>query len=418
MKYPKVLVLSIPPWNSTSNTFSELFSGWDKNSIANIYCRGGIPTSDVCNRYFCINESAVVKSIIKRGVKTGGIVEKAEETKSVSAKKSPKHSELLSMIRDILWKIGKWNSPELKKFITDFNPDVILFPIESYTHFNNLSREVVKLTGKKAIGFLWDDNFTYKPHPTDVFFLIRRFFVRRNIKKTVTSCSKLFAINEKMQKEIKEVLGRDSVIITKGISSEISADVRERIFPIKLCYAGKLIIGRDKTLALLSKAVKEVNGEDNKFELSIYSQTELSEKQKNEINLSGNVLKGAVSREELKKIYEEADLLVFAEALSGKDKYAARLSFSTKITDYLSAGKAILALSPRDIAPTETLSENGTAIIAESYEELVKTLRFIAADPNVLNTHAERSELLAKLNHNINTIREKLYKELSEIERN
>lgn len=416
MKYPKVLVLSIPPWNNTSNTFSDLFSGWDKNSIANIYCRGGKPESDVCDRYFCINESAVIKSILKRGIKTGSTVERGEKTNSVSPKKSPKHSEILSMARDILWKMGKWNSAELKSFIKDFDPDVILFPIEGYTHFNNIARETVKLTGKKAIGYLWDDNFTYKPHPTDILFLIRRFFVRRNIKKTVASCTKLFAINEKMQKEIKDVFGRDSVIITKGISPEVSADVRERNFPIKLCYAGKLIIGRDETLALLSKAIKEVNGEENKFELSVYTQTSLSEEQKKNLNLSGNVLKGAVPREELRKIYADTDILVFAEALSGKDKYAARLSFSTKITDYLSAGKPILALSPRDIAPTETLSQNGTAIIAESYEELVKTLRFIAADPDVLNIHAERSEMLAGLNHNINTIREKLYKEISEIE--
>ncbi len=418
MKYPKVLVLSIPPWNNTSNTFSDLFSGWDKDSIANIYCRGGKPTSDVCDRYFCINESAVIKSVLKRGIKTGFTIKRSEDIKSSSAKKNPKHSELLSMARDILWKMGKWNSSELKSFIKDFDPDVILFPIESYTHFNNISREVVKLTGKKAIGFLWDDNFTYKPHPTDIVFLIRRFFVRRNIKKTVTSCTKLFAINEKMQKEIKEVFSRDSVIITKGISPDTQADIRERSFPIKLCYAGKLIIGRDKTLSLLSKAIKEVNGNENKFELSVYSQTELSEKQKNEINASGNVLKGSVSREDLRKIYVDSDLLVFAEALSGKNKYAARLSFSTKITDYLSAGKAILALAPRDIAPTETLSYNDTAIIAENYDEIVGTLRFIAADPDVLNTHAGRSELLANTQHNINTIREKLYKEISEIEGN
>ncbi len=418
MKYPKVLVLSIPPWNNTSNTFSDLFSGWDKDALANVYCRDGKPTSDVCDKYFCINEAAVIKSILKRNLKTGCVTERTEETKNLGSGKSPKHSEILSLVRDILWKLGRWNTKELKEFIKDFDPDVILFPIEGYCHFNNIARTVVKLTGKKGIGFLWDDNFTYKPHPSSLSFLLRRFFVRRNVKKTVAVCDKIFAINSKMQKEIKEVFGRDSVIITKGVEQSVTADVRERSFPIRLCYAGKLIIGRDKTLALLSKAIKEVNKEEKKFELSVYTQTALSDEQKNSLNISGDVLKGAVPREELKKIYKETDLLVFAEALSGKDKYAARLSFSTKITDYLSSGKAIFAIAPRDIAPTETLSQNGTAIIAENSDEIVKTLRFIASDPNVLNTHAERSELLSKAEHNITVIREKLYKEISEIEHN
>lgn len=412
MNYPKVLVLSIPAWNSTSNTFSILFEGWPKDKIANIYLRGGKPSSNVCSEYFWINEAAVIKSIIKRSLKTGKRVEAEEENKkSSTSKKQIKHSEILSMVRDCLWMLGRWKTPELKEFIKNFNPDVILFPIEGYSHFNNISRYAVSLTGKKAVGYLWDDNFTYKPHPYGLTFLFRRFFIRKNVKKTVSICNNLLSINKKMQKEVKEVFGRDSVIITKGISTEnIFPENKERSFPIKLCYAGKLIIGRDKTLALLSKAINEVGSD--KFELSIYSQTVLDEKTQSEINISGNVLKGAVPFSELEKIYKENDILVFAEALEGKCRNSARLSFSTKITDYLKAGKAILALAPSDIAPTEALLEQNSVLFSDNYEKTVKLLKGLIKNPDIINNYSEKTVSLAKENYDLQEIKKLLYKEL------
>lgn len=412
MNYPKVLVLSIPAWNSGSNTFSVLFEGWPKDKIANIYCRGGLPTSDVCSNYFRINESAVIKSILKKGIKTGDRVLRQQDEAKSTASKKVKHSELLSIIRDLLWKLGKWDSEELFRFVDEFSPDVVLFPIEGYSHFNNIARRIISYKGVPAVGYLWDDNFTYKVHPGNPLFLLRRFFIRRNIRKTVTACKSLLSINEKMKREVKETFGRDSVIITKGIDRDVIPDIRERKKPIKLCYAGKLIIGRDKTLSVLSAAINEVNGGENYFELSVYTQTALSKKQISKLNVSGNVLKGAVSRDELQEIYKDSDILVFAEALSGKHRNAARLSFSTKITDYLSAGKAILALAPRDIAPTEALSKMDSAMIASDYGETVKLLRKLKENPDIINDYSLRSRDLAVSKHNINDIREKLYKEL------
>ena len=57
--------------------------------------------------------------------------------------------------------------------------------------------------------------------------------------------------------------------------------------------------------------------------------------------------------QEIQRILQYADVVVFAEALEGKEANIAKLSFSTKITDYISNGKCVLAIGKRYIAPID-----------------------------------------------------------------
>ncbi len=70
---PRVLVTSIPCWNNRtgSNTLSSLLAGYGENEIANIFLKNDTPNSGVCNRYFCISEGAVLRSIVQRPIPTG-----------------------------------------------------------------------------------------------------------------------------------------------------------------------------------------------------------------------------------------------------------------------------------------------------------------------------------------------------------
>ena len=70
---PKVLVVGINPWidNTGINTLINFFDGWDKNSIAHIYTRAKLPNTNMCDKFFRISEPKVMKSVIKRSIKTG-----------------------------------------------------------------------------------------------------------------------------------------------------------------------------------------------------------------------------------------------------------------------------------------------------------------------------------------------------------
>ena len=92
------------------------------------------------------------------------------------------------------------------------------------------------------------------------------------------------------------------------------------------------------------------------------------------LNSNGCHFKGSVPKSEVKQIQKEADIVVFVESLDKKHRMDARLSFSTKLTDYFSSGKCIFAIGDKSIAPIQYLQENNAAIIATEYSQIEEKL--------------------------------------------
>lgn len=429
--FPRILVSSVDVWNETSgsDTFTNLLSGYNNENIANIYIRSGKPTSQVCNKYFFISENAVIKSIFKKDYITGmcvqrgieGDVEQQIEREEQEEKKRYsfffKHRLWVFIyIREMLWALGRWKSKELNKFIEDYKPEVLFFPIESYIHFNKVNEYLVKKTGLPAVGIIWDDNFTYKPNQRNLGFLIHRYFLRKSVKKNLSYCKKVFSISPKLQKELKEVLGVESELLTKGAKIENNAIpiYKEREIPLKMVYTGKLNYGRFGTVRQVADVLDIINTEVMKVELDIYSGTILTDKEKRLLNRRGVSYKGYVTQDRIKDIQQEADILLFAEALDKKHKYDARLSFSTKTVDYLATYKCIVAVGPEDIAPIEYLSNNNVALIACSKEKLRIILEGVVNNLKLLDEYEEKAYDLVLANHDIKKIQKLLYNVFTE----
>jgi hypothetical protein len=77
----------------------------------------------------------------------------------------------------------------------------------------------------------------------------------------------------------------------------------------------------------------------------------------------------------------------------------ARLSFSTKITDYLSSGKCIFAVGNSDLAPIEYLKDNGAALVACSQAEVEEKLRLLLSDNAILQKYANGAVDCGRKNH-------------------
>lgn len=418
----KVLVSTIPSWNQRSgaNTFSTLLSQYPAEKLANIYTKAGLPDSDVCSRYFRIIESNVIKSIINRKLQTGTEVVKVDvkdntPTEAQSEKKRydffGRHRwNIFLWIRELLWKVGRWKSKELNQFIDEFQPDVFLFPIESYWYFNRLNKYIIeRAKPNKVIAFLWDDNFTYKQRPYSIWARIDRFFTRKQVKELIASSDKILTICPKMKEECDKEYGVDSIIITKPIlNTNPSSRKYDSSKPIRIVYSGSLIIGRDKSIAELVKALVQINRNGTKIFLDIYSGTSLSKAQFQALNVPGSsCVHGHIPQQEVYKEQENADILLFVENLNNKFNNVARLSFSTKITDYLSRKRCILAIGPDNIAPMEYLKNENAAITCSSISEIYSALSQIIENPDIMHNYAESAMACGKKNHSQSDITNK-----------
>ena len=84
----------------------------------------------------------------------------------------------------------------------------------------------------------------------------------------------------------------------------------------------------------------------------------------------------------------------------------ARLSFSTKLTDYFKNGKCIFAIGDKDIAPIIYLRENECAVIANDYSEIEEKLRSLIDEPEKINVYSRKAFDCGMKNHNAKDIEE------------
>lgn len=403
----RILVFTVPSWNSKvgANSWAALLEKYDSKDIASIYIRDEIPDSSICSRYFCISESKILRSVLKRRTKTGEEITPFADTDNEAlsehneryAKFSKKRRYSMLLARELAWKMGKWKTKELDDFLDSFKPDIILHSMDGYIHLNRIVEYAIKRTGAKAVGYIWDDNFTYKQH-SNLGYKLYRYFQRRALKSLAKKTNEFFAISEKTKKEADEFFNINSIILTKPLSSEPIVNYQEIAKPIKMLYTGNLYIGRDRSLARLVSAIKEF-GLENSFEINVYTNSQLSGEMKEAIECSFCKIHEPIPQAEVFKKQKEADVLLFLEDIDGKDSNVARLSLSTKTTDYLSSGRCIFALGNGDTAPIEYLSHNGAAIVACSDKEIEEGLKLINSNPNVLVEYAKASSKLGISNH-------------------
>ena len=414
-KFPKVLVVSTNAWqdNTGINTLIQFFKCWEREKVAQIYTRTALPNTSVCDNFFRISENAVVKSWFKPNIATGSVVynkynSSDEEAAAVNTEKklysnSGKNlSEILNICRELAWKFGKWKTKELDEFIEEFNPDVLFIPIYPTIYMGRIQKYIIKKTGKPVVSYLADDNYTFRNIKKNPFAIIKRLNLRKYVKYIVDNSEKLLVIAPKQKEEYDAIFGINSGILTKGIDFKDKQYIKHKAkYPIKMVYTGKLIIGRWKSLAAIADVLEEINANSIKIELDIYTTESLTAKQDKALNKNGCSVKGALSLKEVADVQRKADILVFVEGLEKRHKDIARLSFSTKITDYLSNGKCIFAVGDKEIAPIDYFNRYDSAITASCYDEIKEKLHQIVNNTELIAEYSEKAYNCGKNNHSL-----------------
>ena len=414
----RVLITSIPCWNQKtgSNTLSSLFEDFDCDNLANIYIGYDLPDSKVCSRYFALREWEVVRSVYKRKLKTGEEVSAQEHSNDTiniidkSKQYAYRRRRVFLWMRELAWKFGKWKSKELNTFLADYNPEVLVFPIESYLYFNRLNEHIIKTCKpKKVIGYLWDDNFTYKQHPYSILHKIERYFLRKQVRRLVGLCTDVLAISPKMKAECDAEFGIDSIVLTKPIRTfqeYVEYPVQK---PINVLYTGKLNIGRDQSLVHIVNVLEKEQFSPSELQINIYTNSIIPSDLKARLERTGFChIHPPVPQTKVFELQMQADVLLFLESLSNKD-LTARLSFSTKLTDYFAAGKCIWAVGNDDLGPMSYLRNQSAGIVCGSESEISQAIASLITSPQFINEYALNAYKCGVENHNKESVVRKLH---------
>ena len=413
---PKVLAISLSTWRKDSgiHTQTDLFKFWDSDKVAQIYTKSDLPDTPVCNTFFQISENAIIHSVLNRKpvgriVKNGENADKSavEAEQRLYAKAHKKKSWLMTIVREIVWSLGKWKTPALDQFVKEFDADVYFVPIYPVVYTAKIQQYILKKFPKPYVCYLADDNYSYMACGKNILSYLHRFMLRRVVKDLAVNCDEMFTITKTEAEDTDKLFGTHSVVLTKGIDySKLVFEEKRPNKPIKMVYTGNLLIGRASSLVAISKAMSKINCDGEKITLDIYSPTELDVKTMEWLNSNGCHFHGQVPHSEVDLIQSRADIVVFVESLEKKHRYAARMSFSTKLTDYFKSGKCIFAIGDKDIAPIVYLRENDAAIISTEYSEIEGNLRKIVEHSELLNQYGKRAFECGKRNHSEDVVKD------------
>lgn len=406
----RVLFVSASPIRkevSIGNTFLNLFAESENITLASVYTRGGLPDAAI-SQAFCLTEAMLVKNLLRKTPvgKTVPCGETAEKT-APPPQDSSKLAKFMKRYRlsvffwaqDLLWRVGRWKSPALQKFVEDFQPDIVFTVLSDSPFLNRLILHIVKISGAKLALYAWDNNYSLKMFALSPLRWIRQICNRVSMRKVVAVADMFYVISEVQKRDYEKAFKKPCKILTKcaDFSSPSFKTAYER--PLQLVYTGNLGLNRWKSLSYIVDALKTVNQNGVKAQLNIYSATPLTAKMQKALQAEGSVrFMGSVSAEEIPQIQANADVLVHIEAMDLKNRLAVRQSFSTKIVDYLSAARPIFAVGPRDVASVSCLVEHDAAIVASNKKEVAEKLTQLTENPSLCAEYAQKAWQLGKQN--------------------
>ena len=428
----KVLLVVAEAWRSDDsggNTLNNFFEGMEGVEFAQIFCSDKMPDNKTCDKYFQIPQSEVIKGFFKHkrvghvlayenkdATQILEVVEPQLPSSRVSAKVriirwlKNLRPEILITARMLLWNLSNWKTPELEKFIKDFNPDVIYAPCYAFPQHLALDRYVKKLTGKKMITWSADDCYSLRQFSLDPFYWVNRFWNRRCLRKTYPYFDEFYSISEEEAEELEPVVGKRIGILRKGVEVPESFTPREMHKPIKFIYAGGLYLNRHKSLIEIANTLRKINEKDVVAELHIYTGSPLGEKDAALLNDGRSVYNhGLIKPEQLVRIYQESDVAIHCESFDLKYRLMTRLSFSTKIIDCFQSGCAILAIAWEEHTGIKCLKREDAAICVTSLKDIKGAITRIVENPKLIQEYSLKAYECEKRNHRIEDVQKKLY---------
>lgn len=421
----RILVLTTDLWDDISNG-NNIQTNWFEDfdaEFANIYTVPGIPNNKICRRYFQVTDSMMVKSFFGRKagcelsssdlevVSGNGFVNAEPDNFNFYNMLRSHSGELLRWCRDLLWEFGFYDKKAMKSFIDDFNPDVVFCPHLFSMKSRRLERIVHSMTNAPMVCFNGDAEASLRAISYNPLFWYRRIRDHFLYPSYIKKFSYSFTFSPRWSKWLTQKFDIPSEPLYKciQIAPFLKKDIND---PIRIVYAGSLYCNRWKTLSVIGDALKTLNADRINAELFVYSQSILTDEQKEALSSDKFIhFMGCVRPDQLPQIYKDADIALHVESFDKKYMLETEHSFSTKLTDLMMSTCAIMAICWEQNSGWNYVHDKDAAICLSSYDEIFPKLREIINNPQIIQTYAYKAYKCGINNHS----REKIQKQIRKV---
>ncbi len=386
---------------SNGKTVMSYFDCLSCDSIRQLYFSTELPSIPGYS-YFQIADKDIIRGIIDPS-KRGRAVAEVKEDNFKSYKQNPGSIKkpFFRLAREVLWS-GKWKSKQLLAWLDDYKPTDIFFVGGDCLFAFKIAEYVRQRYSARFSMFLTDDYIMPRKHESAVS-KYRRKLIRNSLKKAIDHTDQLFTISAPMRKQYKALFGKDSELAVNMSPCLKDHSIEPYQDQTVLMYAGSLYYGRDEVLGKIAEAIAKYNDHaDKKALLKIYTNLPPEENILKKIHIEGaSEYCGSLTNEELIKELNRSNILCIVESFEEEHMDSTRFSLSTKVSEYLSAEKPVLAVGPAGIGTIDYLQDAAFCITEQemidsrlkellSSEELQKKYSEIAYKKYVQN-HTKES---------------------------
>lgn len=421
----RILILSKEAWRDEQNggnVLSNLFSHMPNSDFAQIYCNEQEPNNKICRLYYQMTDRMMVNNILhNKKVGRRIIYDKVPDNtiatvESFKGAASKWGGNLKRVVRELVWKFGKWDSDEIISFAKDFNPDLIFAPCYGNHYMQKLTVLVHNALKVPVISYISDDFYTNKQFKFSPVFWLNHFLIRIRTRKTFKHYSLVYTMTDEQLEQCSRDFGVKMKILKKNGLFDIRYLKKSVQTPIRIVYAGGIYLNRWKTLTALADAMRKINAGGIKMVLDVYTNNPLDEQMQKCINdgTTSRVHK-AVSMEELRDIYHQSDIALHAEAFDITNRHVVRMSFSTKIVDCMDSGCAVMAICDEKQAGGAYLRRNECAICIHKLSDIESTLQSILDNPSSLIAIQHKAFEVGRKNHLEKNITKELINDFIEV---
>lgn len=404
----KILVLSKEAWRDEQNggnVLSNMFANFDAD-FAQIYCNEQEPNNKLCCHYYQMTDKMMVNNILHR-TKVGRIMDYPQPpTKTKAQVESFKNStsifggSLKRVLRELVWKFGKWDAAEIIQFAKSFNPDLIFAPCYGNHYMQRLTILIHDALNVPVISYISDDFYTNQQFKFSPVYWLNHFILRKNTRQVFKHYSLVYTMTDEQKKQCEHDFNANMKILRKSGVFDSKMEKKQVNDPIRFVYAGGIYLNRWKTLGHIADVMRKINFDGVKITLDIFTNNPLTEAMQRAINdgMTSKVNK-VVPMAELREIYQASDVALHAEAFDIANRHTVRMSFSTKIVDCLDSGCAVMAVCDEKQAGFAYLKRNDAAICISDISKLEDVLRGIVKDPSILLDYQKKAFELGRRNH-------------------
>lgn len=396
---PRVLFICATPLHTASNTgltFGSLFDGWPVDRLRQVYSDEDRPDGqdDAGNWNLTLRSvhgfrtvfSASFRARVRERTAPLGVPSAIGTATTNSAQKAIGLARAWAEFLPFELSDGFW------RWLEKDPPDVLFSPLGSL-RFVSAVDTIAKRLRTLVIPFFCDD-WPIALYRFGPLVLPPRLALRRRIASLMTRTPVLLCGSDAMAREYEHRYGIEALGFMRCVSVPASfTRARDPEGPLKLLYVGGLHLGRWQVIEALGDALRRLEAAGEQATLSVYAPGRDVAALRERLERHGLVrVVGSIRPEDVPAILTQANVLVHVESFDEAIVRFTRLSLSTKLPEYMAAGRAILAIGPASLASIQYVRDTGAGLVVPDAAPaaISDAIRRLARDP-VLTTALGRA---------------------------